>query len=79
MQAIIQVAGEAVERLNVTFLVVDVAQTDEEELLDEEQLEALPAELSDTLGQPVQVISAVTGQGLDGLLQQVWQELGVSS
>ena len=49
------------------------------ELLDEEQLEALPAQLSDTLGQPVQVISAVTGQGLDGLLQQVWQELGVSS
>jgi len=49
------------------------------ELLDEEQLEALPAQLSDTLRQPVQVISAVTGQGLDGLLQQVWQELGVSS
>ena len=49
------------------------------ELLDEEQLEALPAQLSETLGQPVQVISAVTGQGLDGLLQQVWQELGVSS
>ena len=49
------------------------------ELLDEEQLEALPAQLSETLSQPVQVISAVTGQGLDGLLQQVWQELGVSS
>ena len=49
------------------------------ELLDEEQLEALPAQLSEKLGQPVKVISAVTGQGLDGLLQQVWQELGVSS
>ena len=49
------------------------------ELLDEEQLEMLPAQLSETLGQPVQVISAVTGKGLETLLQQVWQELGVNS
>jgi len=27
----------------------------------------------------VQVISAVTGKGLETLLQQVWQELGVNS
>ena len=49
------------------------------ELLDEEQLEMLPTQLSETLGQPVQVISAVTGKGLDTLLQEVWKELGVSS
>ncbi|CAK6700779.1 GTPase Obg [Synechococcus sp. CBW1107] len=47
------------------------------ELLPPDQLEAARAALADLWGGEVLLISAATNSGLDGLLAEVWKELGI--
>lgn len=47
------------------------------ELLPSDQLEAARAALADLWGGEVLLISAATNSGLDGLLAEVWKELGI--
>jgi GTP-binding protein len=49
------------------------------ELLDQQARAQCAADLEQAMGQPVQVISAATGLGLETMLQTVWQTLGVES
>ena len=49
------------------------------ELLDQQARTQWAADLEQAMGQPVMVISAATGLGLETMLQTVWQTLGVES
>jgi GTP-binding protein len=49
------------------------------ELLDEASIAPLKTALEEEMEQPVLVISAATGKGLDKLLQAVWLELGIET